>query len=196
MEILKKIFNKLFSTTAAGLYMILFAVAIGAATFIENDFGTSSAQKVIFKTRWMELLLLLFAISILVNIFRFRLVQQKKWAIFTFHAAILLILLGAAVTRYSGFEGTMHIREGSTSNSFLSADTYLVFEALHQGEKYNFDEPVLFASLGNNYLKRSYLLGGKETTVEVLDFMPNPSHQVSVIRPILLKSNPSTNGMD
>ena len=51
MKTLKKVFDKLFSTTAAGLYMILFAVAIGAATFIENDFGTSSAQKVSSKTR-------------------------------------------------------------------------------------------------------------------------------------------------
>ena len=76
MKILKSILNKLFSTTAAGLYMVLFAVAIGAATFVENDFGTSSAQKLIFKSWWMELLLVLFGISILVNIFRFRLIQQ------------------------------------------------------------------------------------------------------------------------
>jgi len=179
MNILKNILNKLFSTTAAGLYMILFALAIGAATFVENDFGTSSAQKVIFKARWMELLLLLFAISILVNMFRFRLTQQKKWAIFAFHISILIILLGAAVTRYSGFEGMMHIREGSTANSFLSAETYLVFEAIREGEKYNFDEPVRFATLGNNYLKRPYLLGGQEVTVEVLDFMPNPKEKMA-----------------
>ena len=75
---MKPIINRLFSTTAAGFYMILFAVAIGAATFIENDFGTSAAQKVIFKARWFELLLVLFGISILVNIFRFRKVKKKK----------------------------------------------------------------------------------------------------------------------
>jgi len=46
---IKKIYLKLFSTSAAGLYMILFAATIGIATFIENDFGTSSAQKIIFK---------------------------------------------------------------------------------------------------------------------------------------------------
>lgn len=178
MNILIKIFNRLFSTTAAGLYMILFAVAIGAATFVENDFGTSAAQKVIFRSWWMELLLALFGISILVNIFRFRLIQQKKWAIFAFHASILIILLGAAVTRYTGFEGMMHIREGSTSNSFLSSEPHLLFEAMHQGEKYRFDEPVLFASLGNNYLERSYLLGGREVKVEVLDFMPNPKEKM------------------
>lgn len=179
MNVLKNILNKLFSTTAAGLYMILFAAAIGAATFVENDFGTSSAQKLIFKAWWMELLLVMFGVSILVNIFRFRLAHQKKWAILAFHLAILVILLGAAVTRYSGFEGMMHIREGSTSNSFLSAETYLVFEGRRQGEKYRFDEAVLFATLGSNHFKRSYLLGGQEVTVEVLDFMPNPQERMA-----------------
>src|SRR5688572_31094251 len=99
---MKPIIDRLFSTTAAGFYMILFAIAIGAATFIENDFGTSAAQKLIFKARWFELLMLLFGITIVTNIFRFRMIQQRKWATLTFHASIIVILLGAAVTRYFG----------------------------------------------------------------------------------------------
>ena len=173
--ILKKIADRLFSTSAAGLYMVLFAVAIGAATFIENDFGTSSAQKVIFKARWFELLLVLFCISLVVNILRFRMVQQKKWATLTFHAAMIIILIGSGVTRYFGSEGMMHIREGSTSNSFLSADTHLVVEATKNGKTFKFDEPVLFASLGDHTFKKSYILGGQQVDVEVLDFMPNPA---------------------
>ena len=127
---MKPIIDRLFSTTAAGFYMILFAVAIGVATFVENDFGTSAAQKVIFKARWFELLLVLFGISILVNIFRFRMVQQKKWSTLMFHASIIIILIGAGVTRYFGYEGTMHIREDSTSNELVSSDTHILFEAL------------------------------------------------------------------
>ena len=178
MDKLKKIFNGLFSTSAAGLYMILFAVAIGAATFIENDFGTSSAQKVIFKTGWFELLLILFGITILINIFRFRMAQQKKWATLAFHASIIIILLGAGVTRYFGFEGMMHIREGSAANSFLSFEDHLVFEASKDGREYKFNEPVLFATLGGNHFKESYVLAGQEVTVEVTDFMPNPKEQL------------------
>ena len=174
MKIIKTILDRLFSTSAAGLYMILFAVAIGVATFIENDFGTSSAQKVIFKARWFELLLVLFGISLLVNIFRFRMVQQKKWAILLFHASMIIILIGAGVTRYIGYEGMMHIREGSTANSFLSADTHLNFEAMKGGKKYKFSEPVLFATLGDNTLERSYILAGQEVNMQVLNFMPNP----------------------
>ncbi len=178
LKLLKKIADRLFSTSAAGLYIILFAIAIGAATFIENDFGTSSAQKVVFKARWFELLLVLFGISLVVNIFRFRMAQQKKWAILTFHASMIIILIGAGVTRYFGYEGMMHIRQDDTSNSFLSADTYLVFEAMKNGKKYKFDEPVLFATLGDNTLKKSYILAGQQVDVEVLDFMPNPSEML------------------
>jgi cytochrome c-type biogenesis protein CcsB len=178
INLLKKILDRLFSTSAAGLYMILFAIAIGVATFIENDFGTSAAQKVVFKTRWFELLLVFFCISLIVNIFRFRMVQQKKWAILTFHAAMVIILIGSGVTRYFGFEGMMHIRQDEVANTFLSSDTYLVFEAMKNGKTYKFDEPVLFASLGDNTFKKSYVLGGQQVNVEVLDFMPNPSEMM------------------
>lgn len=80
MKILMKIYDGLVSTRSAGLYLILFAIAIGAATFIENDYGTSAAQKVVFKSWWFELLLLLFGITIIANIFKYRMIQQKNGA--------------------------------------------------------------------------------------------------------------------
>lgn len=175
MKLLTKIFTGLFNTSAAGLYIVLFAIAIAVATFIENDFGTSAAQKVIFKAKWFELLLVLFAITLIVNIFRFRMVQQKKWPLVIFHASMVIIILGAAVTRYHGHEGMMGIREGSAANTFLTADNYLLFQVQHEGRNFSFDEPVLFASLGDNSFKKSYLLGNKELKVEVLNFIPNPT---------------------
>ena len=182
MVMLKKIFSNIlkyfFNTRAAGLYIILFAAAIGIATFIENDYGTSAAQKLIFQSWWFELLLVLFGISILVNIFKFRMIQQKKWPLLLFHAAILIILFGAGITRYFGYEGIMHIRENETSNQFLSSNSYLKFEVNKQGTTYTFDEPILFASKGNNHWKSSYLIDNDLIEIEVLDFIPNPSQQL------------------
>ena len=163
------------------MYIILFAIAIAIATFIENDFGTSSAQKVVFKARWFELLLLLFGISIIVNIFRFRMIQQKKWAILTFHAAIIVILIGAAVTRYFGYEGMMHIREGSASNEIQSSETHLLFEAEQNGNVYRFDEQVLFATLGRNKFKESYQIGSEVLNVELEEFIPNPTKALETV---------------
>ena len=107
--IVNKILTSLFNTRAAALYILLFAAAIAIATFIENDFGTSSAQKVIFKSWWFEFLLLLFSISIIVNIIKFKMIRQKKWTVLVFHASIVLILFGAFFTLYFGFEVMMHI---------------------------------------------------------------------------------------
>ena len=131
---LKQFSSVLFNTRAAGLYILLFAIAIAVATFVENDFGTSAAQKVIFKSWWFELLLLLFSISIVVNIFKFRMIQQKKWSLLLFHSAIIIIILGAGITRYFSFEGIMHIRENNVSNSFLSSDSYLKFSVNKDGK--------------------------------------------------------------
>ncbi|GIV31646.1 MAG: cytochrome c biogenesis protein [Saprospiraceae bacterium] len=173
-QIAGKIFATLFSMRAAGMYMIAFAAAIGIATFIENDFGTSSAQKLVFQARWFEVLLALFAICLIVNIVRYRMVQQKKWTILTFHAAMIVILLGAGITRYFGYEGMMHIREGDTSNTFLSRETYLIFEAKKGDQLFRFHEPVLFATLGDNTFEKAYRLGGQDVHVAVTGFMPNP----------------------
>ncbi len=176
---INKLLSPLFNTRAAGIYILLFAIAIAVATFVENDYGTSSAQKVIFKSWWFELLLLLFSITIIVNIFKFRMIQQKKWSLLIFHAAIVIILMGAGVTRYFGFEGIMHIRENNSSNSFLSATTFLKFSVTKDQNTYNFDEEVLFATLGNNKWHNSFLIENDLIDVKVMKFIPNPKQQLS-----------------
>ena len=177
--IVNKILTSLFNTRAAALYILLFAAAIAIATFIENDFGTSSAQKVIFKSWWFEFLLLLFSISIIVNIIKFKMIRQKKWTVLVFHASIVLILFGAGVTRYFGFEGMMHIRENDVSNRFLSSNTFLKFKVIKNNETFDFDEQVLFATLGNNNWHESFLIGNDLIDIKVKEFIPNPKQILS-----------------
>jgi ResB-like family len=178
---LKTFLLNLTSTRAAGMYLLLFAIAIGAATFVENDFGTSSAQAVIFKSWWFELLLVLFGATIAVNVWRFKMFKQKKWATICFHLSILIILLGAAVTRYFGTEGMMHIREGDTSNRFLSAESFLKFKVLKDGKTYSFDEPTYFSSLGRNKFNNSYQIGNSLIEVKLDGFIPNPKEKAEEV---------------
>ncbi|PCH51265.1 MAG: cytochrome C biogenesis protein [Flavobacteriaceae bacterium] len=174
LDFIKKFITPFFNTRAAGVYILTFAAAIGIATFVENDFGTSSAQKLIFHAWWFELLLVLFAITIIVNIIKFKMVKQKKWTLITFHSAIVIILIGAGITRYFGFEGMMSIRENTMSNSFLSAKTYLNFRVAKNNEIYDFNEQVLFATLGNNNWHKSYLIENELIDINVKEFVPNP----------------------
>ncbi|MBT8231451.1 MAG: cytochrome c biogenesis protein CcsA [Bacteroidia bacterium] len=168
----------LFNTRAAGVYILLFAASIGIATFIENDFGTSSAQEVIFKAWWFELLLLLFSICLIVNIIRFRMIQNKKWALVIFHSSMIIILIGAGITRYFSYEGIMHIRENETAYSFLSADSYLRFEVLKDNDRFNWDEHVLFSTLGNHNWNEEYQLYSDLIQVQMKEFIPNPTQEM------------------
>ena len=174
-----KFIAQLTSTRAAGMYFLLFAFAIGAATFVENDFGTSSAQDVIFRSLWFEILLVLFCATIIMNVWRFKLIKQKKWASLCFHLSVVVIVLGAGVTRYYGTEGMMHIREGETSNKYLSAESFLKFQVLQNGKTFSFDEPVYFSSLGSNKFSNSYQIGNALVDVNLDSFIPNPTEKVS-----------------
>ncbi len=180
--------KRLFSTSFAGIYILVFAVAIGVATFIENDFGTSSAMKLVYKALWFEVLLTLFSITLVVNVVKYKMISQKRWALVIFHLSMVMILVGAGITRYFSYEGTMHIREGESSNTILSRDTYLNFQATSNGNVYEFSEPVLFSSIGSNSFHEKYNVAGRSVTVEVNDILPNPTNflaQSSTGQPIL-----------
>ena len=71
------------------------------------------------------------------------------------------------------------IRENESANTFLSADTYLNFDVITTGQRYNFDEPVLFATLGNNNWQEEFQVGSNVIDVKVNDFIPNPEQSLA-----------------
>lgn len=176
---MKSFLDKLLNERAGMVYIALFAIAIAVATFIENDFGTSAAQKWIYKAKWFELLLLLFALSMTGNMFKYKLIQRKRWAVLLFHLSMIIILLGAGVTRYFGYEGILGIREGASNNTLVSADPYVVVTFQdEQGAQYAAYEPALFSSLGPNWFNRSYDVAGRTVDLRLEEFVANPQWAV------------------
>ncbi|CAM1369679.1 cytochrome c biogenesis protein [Tenacibaculum xiamenense] len=147
---------KFFSSSSLALFLLLvFAVAMGSATFIENDYGTAVAWNSIYDSWWFEIVMLGLAISFFLHIFKYNLLDKKKWAILLFHLAFIIILIGAAVTRYSSYSGIMRIREGATSNIIIS-DTKLLSTTIIKGEdKKNIQRKLSFSPLENNDFKIS-----------------------------------------
>ena len=121
----KKIANILFSTRLMAILFIVFALAMAVGTFVENSYTTATAREWIYNTWWFEAIMLVFAINFLGNIKRYRLWSWKKASTLILHLAFFLIIIGAAITRYIGYEGVMPIREGEVSNVMLSEKTYL-----------------------------------------------------------------------
>ena len=122
---MKKIINLLYSTRLTAFLFVLYATAMGVATFIENDFGTQTSKALVYNAWWFELIMVFFIINFFGNIFRYRLLRKEKWPVLLFHMAFLFILIGAGITRYVGYEGVMPIDEGETTDLFLSETTYL-----------------------------------------------------------------------
>ena len=110
------------------MLFIVFAVSMAIGTFLDAGQETSPrpySRTIIYNTWWFECIMLLFVINFIGNIFRYRLLSNKKWATLVLHLSWIFILIGAFVTRYIGFEGVMSIREGNTENTFISQKTYL-----------------------------------------------------------------------
>lgn len=174
---MKNIFNFLYSTRLMAILFILFATAMGVATFIENDYGTQTSKALVYNAWWFELIMVFFVINFFGNIFRYRLFRKEKWPVLMFHAAFLLILVGAGVTRYVGYEGIMLIEEGETTNKFLSETTYLnVVVDDGKLQKPEINEPILLSAWGKNSWNYSdtFNSDGKnqDFDIELVDYIP------------------------
>lgn len=113
---MNKLLKLLVSPKLTLVLLLLFAIAIAVATFIENNQTTLIAKQLVYNARWFEILILLIAINLVGVMLEFNLFRMQRIAGLTLHLSFLIIILGAALTRYIGYEGTMHIREGSASN--------------------------------------------------------------------------------
>ena len=140
---LNKIIKFLGSMQVMSLLILIFAFSIGFATFIENDFGRSSSKALIFNTWWFECILILLVFNLINNLFKFRLFRWEKIAALTFHLSFIFILIGSAVTRYISYEGMMHIREGDSTNLFISDDTFLQIHIDDRNLQYKYHKLIV-----------------------------------------------------
>ena len=120
-----KIVKFLFTPVFMGALFIIFALSMAVATFIENDFGSAAAYSFVYDTYWFELILLLLVVNLTGQIFEYKLYRKAKLTVLFFHLAFVIMILGAGITRYFGFEGSIHIREGQEENRCFSATKYI-----------------------------------------------------------------------
>jgi len=169
---MKNLFNFLYSTRLMAVLFIVFATAMGVATFIENDYGTQTSKALIYNAWWFEAIMALFIINFFGNIFRYRLYKKEKWAVLLFHSAFLLILVGAGITRYVGYEGIMLIEEGETTNKFLSETTYVNLVVDNNEIQKTSNQPILLSAWGSNTWSYQDDFKGINYKVDLVDYIP------------------------
>ena len=170
---MKKISHIFFSMQTMGTLMLIFAFAIGTATFIENDFGPNGAKAVVYNAMWFNVLLILLAINLSGRIILDKLYKPKKFTVFLFHFSFLIILIGAGITRFISFEGVMHIGEGDISNSMLTDNTYVELSATKGNDIKYKEKSVLMSSLTPSAYSESLNIDNKKFKFNSVEYIPN-----------------------
>ncbi|TNF43870.1 MAG: cytochrome C biogenesis protein [Epsilonproteobacteria bacterium] len=167
----------IFSMKMAVFMLFAFGVLVGAATFIENDYGTQTARALIYKAQWFEVFLAYFTAILVYNIIKYKSYKTKP-AVFLFHFSFLVVALGALITRYVGYEGIMHIREGASSNTMVSDVKILQVEAKAGEKSTTFEKELYFSSMTGNSLTKTLSVGDKKVKVELLKYLPTVQEKV------------------
>ncbi|MFD1162087.1 cytochrome c biogenesis protein [Hwangdonia seohaensis] len=178
---MKHLTHILFSTRTMTVLLLLFAISMAVATFIENDYDTATAKTLIYNATWFEILMLWLIALFTVNIKTYRLTRREKWPILVFHLAFIFMFLGGAITRYTGFEGQMPIEEGQTTNKIISDLTYFKLVVTDGNKTLSYDKHPYMMSYFNakntkwpfkRTFKQNYKFDDKVITLKTLDYIP------------------------
>jgi cytochrome c-type biogenesis protein CcsB len=169
---MEKFSKALFSMRMMAVAMFVFLAAIGIATILESKYDIQTAKIIVYNAKWFEILLVYLSFNLIANIFRHQMYKREKIALFTFHASFIIIIIGAALTRYIGFEGLMLIPEGQSVNYIYSSEPHFWFR-IHDGKMQVTDQMKVYMSeITDNSFKYNVEFPGKKNpiTIEYVDF--------------------------
>ncbi len=144
---------------------------------MESSYGTSVAKALVYGTHWFEILMLIIAINIAGSMYVNKFFKRKKLVVLVFHLAFIVILAGAAITRFISYEGTMHIREQAISNTMLSTNGYVFVELEAKGQKVESEKEVMITELTPKGYRMSTKIGGEKVKVRSTGYMSNAREQ-------------------
>lgn len=147
---MKKVLNLFFSIKTTLVLFLVLLISLGTATLIEDKHDSITAKLLIYHAKWFELLMLLLALNFIGSIKRYNLFSKKRFAGFLFHSAFIVLIIGGGITRYFGFEGSMHIREGESSNVFFISEPHLYIQATDNKQSYSVDRPLSLSTITDN----------------------------------------------
>ena len=176
-----KYLKYLFSPVLMGVMFVIFAVAMAVATFLENDYGSSAAYNMVYNTRWFELILILLSVNLVGQLIILKLFRRSRLPGTLFHISFIIIIIGAGITRYFGWEGTIHIREGEVQNECFSNEKYIGYSVKNingtiitsHSEKYS------MTSVSADNFKKAIKINNREYELVLAKIIPNASEIIS-----------------
>lgn len=107
------------STKTTIVLLLIYAIGLALATFIEKYHGTVAAKAMIYYSPVFILLQLLLIANFIFVILERNYLKSRKWGLLVSHFAFIVILAGAFVSHLFSEEGIVHIREGESSDQLI-----------------------------------------------------------------------------
>ena len=111
---IKRILGIFFSLETTVVFSLVFIVAQISATLMKTD---TDAWVNVYGTLWFEIIMWVLGLNLIGVMFKYK--TYKKIPVFVLHLSILVILLGAAITRYFGYEGQLFLRNGDVKGEVV-----------------------------------------------------------------------------
>ncbi|RKZ13059.1 hypothetical protein DRQ50_11010, partial [bacterium] len=157
------------SLKLSAVLMASVGIASGYATFFENAHGRDGAYDAIYAAHWFEVLLIMLTVNMSLLFVKRWPYDMRQLGYVLVHLSIIVILWGAGMTRYLGYEGIMPIREGQ-STDFIYSDR-LHIQLTQDGSLASF--PVRLWKVGENSLHKKVTLDGAKYELGVSAYWPH-----------------------
>lgn len=174
-----KIFCSIYTTI---VLLAIYAVLCAVATFIEADaaYGIQAAQDMIYRTTLFNIVHLLLLLNLIAVFIYRKMWKSKKYFSIILHFSFIVILFGAALTRFFGFEGIVHIRENQSSNVIITDDEYLNIRVAVGDNIYYTNIPVRYNAVTQTKFHEKIPLNNSELEVKYNSYTPGnkntPAH--------------------
>ena len=165
--LMERISQAFFSMRMMASAMIVFLVAIAAATLLESQYDIQTAKILVYNAKWFEILLVYLGLNLIANIIRYKMFQREKIAMLSFHLSFIIILIGAGITRYISFEGMMMIREGEQSNVIYLSEPHLWFKVNDGKMQYSYSERMFMSEVTSNDFSIPVDFPGHKTPINI-----------------------------
>ncbi len=119
LGVAKTVFRWLASLRLAVVLIVVLAVVLAAATFLESAQGREYAQWYVYRSPWFIGLLWLLGANILACTLNRYPWGNGRISFLITHAGLVVLLVGAVQTFTRGLEGTVALREGESANAIV-----------------------------------------------------------------------------
>ncbi|MBL0687669.1 MAG: cytochrome c biogenesis protein CcsA [Sulfurospirillum sp.] len=175
---MKFFMKNILSMKMAVIFLLLFAAVSGIATFIENDFGIDASWSVVYNATWFAIIQVMLGLMIINNMFKYNVFQKNKIPALMFHLGFIVILIGSGITRYMGYEGSLHIREGGVENRVVSSESFVTINAQKDETIYNVSKKKIISTIGFNNFSMNLDVDGDTANIKYKEFIPNATTDV------------------